>query len=159
MGSKQSCSELSLIALKLVTASANLFREGTVGGKLEIGFKAAYKAEDEKLIDKNNPACVSLTMTIAGFEQSGSENGSEPVKAFEVETTMRGTFRPNEGKTLSFDQLRGCHKWIIPQLYIPLREYVSNTLDRLGIRYQLPLNYPYEAERENASENEPSSWR
>ena len=142
MGNERTCTDLALNSLKLTKVSVSVLKEAVRGGKLEIQFTGEIQTADETTVDKDRLGRLELTVALAGMERTGTESASEPEKAFEVIGTMVGTFRPKEGTSFSADEFSDCYDWISPQVYLPLREYLSYTLEKIGVRITLPLAVP-----------------
>lgn len=97
---------------------------------------------DETTVDKDRQGRLELTVVLTGIERTGTESASKPEKAFEVSGTMVGTFQPKLGTFFSPDEFSDCYDWISPQVYLPLREYLSYTLEKIGVKITLPLVAP-----------------
>ncbi len=142
MGTDRSCTDLSLVSLRLLSTSVTIFKEVSQGGQVAIRFVTELQTPENKLVDRDNPAGLTLTVTISGQEKAAQEKAEQAEKAFVVSATMIGKFRPRMDKPLTADEYAECYEWVATQVYLPLREYLLYTLRLLAINLRLPLTVP-----------------
>jgi hypothetical protein len=145
---------LSLERLRIEKVSGTFFVERPLPGRVKLDTTLEFSSGDE--IDSGNPAILRIIMRIEG-EQGRKKNDAKTRRkskageadvvneesvglAFELSATLAATFHPRDNGRLTKSEVEDYLDVMQLQAYPYIREYFSYTLDRMGIRLNLPFS-------------------
>lgn len=148
------CQPLSLIRIRLESISARRHIENPEPGILKSEQIVELSSDDQ--IDRDHPGVLRLTIRLKGEQKKTEADCGESTSpkdstktdagfcdgliAFELEATIVAVFRPRNNGHISEDEFKRCVEIMVLQTYPYLREWLTVTLDRMGVRVRLPLS-------------------
>lgn len=127
----------SIIAHRLVNSSLKTYNNVSEGGSLHINISAkTFAADGSQNIDSKSPLVVEVTISINGFEKNHKQGDEELI--FELSSSVRGVFEFLGTDPIAMDDASKYINLLAPQVYLPLKQYIEDTLTRVGVRVMLP---------------------
>lgn len=138
---------IAITSYQLTESSLSVVGEVSTGGSLAITIDAKSAIDkDNDVVDKDHPFIIETNIIVVGKSsenKDSSADAEEEEDVFTLSSKARGIFVVDENETISASDVNDYINYLAPQVYLPLREYVQETLLYMGVQGKLPYQTQY----------------